>query len=562
MVEKYKGAIMSTTDKRGWNGCGCGCLGFLLLGLFFFIFAQFQTPAKKEEVVVGTTLYKTAGFMQTMGISQEMSEQRSNHSVLLAQDIWDSIHEHPSVNRLVLCLNFGTSRSLMVDKYGHNVSDVFNYKIIEINDVAEIRKYADAAAYGFNQALRYQVELDDVSRGEEYTSLPKFNPDQMEKILNNQGNQNGPDSTSQQTEPNAFANRSGTDTTLPADSAPKLSDEDIRKDNEAALSGANAVGGSNRGAAVRPPAPSRSGQDTSDANTLDARWAKPGDEEIRKENEVALSQLSRAERQAKQRFEGSGDPPAPQRLDPPPQVRRARPTDEEIRKENDAALSKFPSDGSAQAMPENEETERLVNATSSDPAARAETVTATPPSPALENSDQRTFDDERYPQTRQRVLTLEEIKTLALSRDDVQYAINEIYARYGAVWKTKPDIQHQFEKLDWYQPRPAFTFDQIDGLMSDVERENVKVLAQYRTTAWQSLPGAPPRPGPLLTDEQATAAFNMNQGDFGKPHAKKVWYNKKADSYQWIDPREGKTLMMPRTQFEAEIGISYLEEAQ
>ena len=60
--------------------------------------------------------------------------------------------------------------------------------------------------------------------------------------------------------------------------------------------------------------------------------------------------------------------------------------------------------------------------------------------------------------------------------------------------------------------------------------------------------------------EQSTAAFNMLQGGFGKPNAKKVWYNKKADSYQWIDPREGKTMSMPRTQFEAEIVVPYLEE--
>jgi hypothetical protein len=96
------------------------------------------------------------------------------NSVLLTQDIWDAIHEHPSVNRLVLYLILGTSRSLMVDKYGNKVSDVFNYKIIEVNDVAEIRKYTDAGAYSFDQASRYESELDDLAHGDEYTSFPKF----------------------------------------------------------------------------------------------------------------------------------------------------------------------------------------------------------------------------------------------------------------------------------------------------------------------------------------------------------------------------------------------------
>jgi hypothetical protein len=69
---------MSTTDKRGWSGCGCGCSGVLFLGLFIFIVAQFQPTSKKEEVVVGTTLYKTSGVSQTMGLGEDMSEQRRN----------------------------------------------------------------------------------------------------------------------------------------------------------------------------------------------------------------------------------------------------------------------------------------------------------------------------------------------------------------------------------------------------------------------------------------------------------------------------------------------------
>jgi hypothetical protein len=191
-------------------------------------------------------------------------------------------------------------------------------------------------------------------------------------------------------------------------------------------------------------------------------------------------------------------------------------------------------------------------------AAPVMTPTINPPQDSVEIPSQRTLNGERYPQTRQRLLTLDNLK--GLSASEVRYAINEIYARYGATFPNHPDVQQQFQKFDWYHPEPKLTFEDIDQSMSDFERENVRVLAQYRTTAWQSLAGTPPIPVPVLTDEQSTAAFNMLQDGFGKPHAKRVWYNKKADSYQWIGPREGKTMSMPRTQFEAEIVAPYLKQ--
>ena len=113
---------------------------------------------------------------------------------------------------------------------------------------------------------------------------------------------------------------------------------------------------------------------------------------------------------------------------------------------------------------------------------RAEPVT-TPtinPPDSVEIPSQRTLNGERYPQTRQRLLTLENIK--GLSAAEVRYAINEIYARYGATFPNHPDVQQQFQKFDWYHPKRKLTFDDIDQLMSDIERENVKVLAQRRDT--------------------------------------------------------------------------------
>jgi hypothetical protein len=66
----------------------------------------------------------------------------------------------------------------------------------------------------------------------------------------------------------------------------------------------------------------------------------------------------------------------------------------------------------------------------------------------------------------------------------VQYAINEIYARNGATFH-HPDVRQQFQKFDWYQPKPGLTFDDIDQSMSDIERHNLKMLAQYRAMSSQ-----------------------------------------------------------------------------
>jgi TPR repeat protein len=103
-------------------------------------------------------------------------------------------------------------------------------------------------------------------------------------------------------------------------------------------------------------------------------------------------------------------------------------------------------------------------------------------SPALSGADRfaedKRYGGERYPQTRQRVLTIEDMNGLSASQ--VRYAINEIYARRGATFPKDREIQKQFEKFDWYHPNPNLSFDEVDQLMSDIERENVKMLAQHR----------------------------------------------------------------------------------
>jgi YARHG domain len=62
----------------------------------------------------------------------------------------------------------------------------------------------------------------------------------------------------------------------------------------------------------------------------------------------------------------------------------------------------------------------------------------------------------------------------------LQYAIDEVYARYGATFPHRPDDQREFEKFSWHHPNPNLRYEAIDQLMSDVERQNIKFLALCR----------------------------------------------------------------------------------
>jgi hypothetical protein len=103
------------------------------------------------------------------------------------------------------------------------------------------------------------------------------------------------------------------------------------------------------------------------------------------------------------------------------------------------------------------------------------------PSPRVQESEfssSPALRGEQYPQTRLRVLTAEDVKGLSIAQ--LRYAINEVYARYGATFPNTPDIRRQFEKFYWYHPNAELSYETIDKLMSDVERQNVKYLALCR----------------------------------------------------------------------------------
>ena len=84
---------------------------------------------------------------------------------------------------------------------------------------------------------------------------------------------------------------------------------------------------------------------------------------------------------------------------------------------------------------------------------------------------------ERFPQTRTRDLDADEIGQM--SDEDVRYAINEMFARYGMTFRDK-DLQAQFEPYKWYQPNEKWTASQIERQFSKREKHNADLLAAER----------------------------------------------------------------------------------
>lgn len=62
-----------------------------------------------------------------------------------------------------------------------------------------------------------------------------------------------------------------------------------------------------------------------------------------------------------------------------------------------------------------------------------------------------------------------------LSSAQVQQAINEIYARYGRVFKNS-QIRAYFQSTEWYIENPSYS----DSYLNDIEKANINLLAKYR----------------------------------------------------------------------------------
>ncbi|HEV2841846.1 MAG TPA: protein kinase [Chthoniobacterales bacterium] len=85
----------------------------------------------------------------------------------------------------------------------------------------------------------------------------------------------------------------------------------------------------------------------------------------------------------------------------------------------------------------------------------------------------RPMPGERFAQTRMRVLRADEAQNW--SPDDLQYAMNEVFARHGRRFEDN-QVAAVFGKLSWYRPRADLSNQQIEESLSEVEVQNVIML--------------------------------------------------------------------------------------
>jgi YARHG domain len=114
---------------------------------------------------------------------------------------------------------------------------------------------------------------------------------------------------------------------------------------------------------------------------------------------------------------------------------------------------------------------------SSEPVASHNSFEDSNSDPTPAEGEANELQGERFPATRLDELQAADVNESSLN--DMNYAVNEMYARHGVDFKDKKTAA-QFSGFSWYKVRPGLTFADAEGEFSDLEKQNLKVLRQCR----------------------------------------------------------------------------------
>ena len=92
------------------------------------------------------------------------------------------------------------------------------------------------------------------------------------------------------------------------------------------------------------------------------------------------------------------------------------------------------------------------------------------------NDTKTSSDGQVCPESSTRYLTDDEVKKL--TDEEIQTAINEIYARNGYKFQDQ-GIYDYFKQYSWYKPKSG-SQDDVKRKFSDIENKNVELLQKYR----------------------------------------------------------------------------------
>lgn len=77
-----------------------------------------------------------------------------------------------------------------------------------------------------------------------------------------------------------------------------------------------------------------------------------------------------------------------------------------------------------------------------------------------------------YPEASQRILNANDLK--GLNNFDLKVMRNEIYARYGYIFKTQ-EMKDYFNEQNWYKGKHK----NVDKFLTEIERKNIEFIKKF-----------------------------------------------------------------------------------
>ena len=93
--------------------------------------------------------------------------------------------------------------------------------------------------------------------------------------------------------------------------------------------------------------------------------------------------------------------------------------------------------------------------------------------PILKTSDIKSIFPGKYPQASYQLLTQSDIELK--SKEDLKIMRNEIFARYGYIFKKGGDMDTYFKSQEWYTPQTK----NVNEYLTDIEKHNIKFIKTY-----------------------------------------------------------------------------------
>ncbi|MBN2693364.1 YARHG domain-containing protein [bacterium] len=89
---------------------------------------------------------------------------------------------------------------------------------------------------------------------------------------------------------------------------------------------------------------------------------------------------------------------------------------------------------------------------------------------AIKSTDLSQYFSGKYPEGSYKILTEKEL--LNKSEEEQKIIKNEIFARYGYIFKSGGDMESYFNKQEWYKPE----YKNVDEFLTSIEKQNIKLL--------------------------------------------------------------------------------------